>query len=286
MPLIAVCAVLLAACMHAAWNIYAKQAANSKHFVWMYSLGSILLWGPAVAWLLWTTRPQFEAVHWLALLATSTLHLGYSLALQAGYRAADLSVVYPVARGSGPVLSFIGAALLLGERPGPIPLLGLLLVVLGIIAVADLTLKLRQTHGHGLAWGLLTGSFIAGYTLNDGWAVKVLLIHPLLIDYTGNLFRFVVLTPKALARPGALRAELRTFYRPALVVSALAPLGYLLVLFAMKIAPISHVAPMRELATLIGTYFGARILSERVSPRRILGASCIVAGVICLALSP
>jgi uncharacterized membrane protein len=283
MPLAALLAVLLAACTHASWNLVAKTAARSRHFVWLYSMASLLIWtGPAI-WVLvhthWHPGPQ----PWLALVATALLHLAYSLALQSGYRAGDLSLVYPIARGTGPLLSFAGAALLLGERPGWIPLIGVLLVVSGIALVAELWRPRRQSPRAGVLWGLLTGTCIASYTLNDGWAVKYLAISPILVDFTGNLFRAIVLARPALTNVTQVREEVREFGRAALVVGALGPLGYILVLWAMTMAPISHVAPARELATLVGTYFGSRLLKERIGWSRVAGALCIVLGVICLA---
>ena len=285
MPPLALCAILLAAITHATWNMAAKRAAHARHFVWMYSLGSLVLWGPAIAWIFVHTPPTFTAWQCLALLGTACFHLGYSLALQAGYRAADLSVVYPVARGSGPVLSFIGGALLLHETPGVFALLGLLLVVIGIVLVTGLLHKHLLTYRTGLYWGLVIGVFIAGYTLNDGWAVKILLIHPLLIEYTGNVFRVLVLTPKTLTDRTPLMPEVKQYLVPALTVSVLGPIGYVLVLYAMKIAPISHIAPARELSTLVGMYFGARLLKEDVTLERIMGAICIVGGVLSLAFA-
>jgi len=80
-------------------------------------VGSVLLYIPIVVWIWLEQRPHFETSHYLALAATSVLHLGYSLSLQAGYRTSDLSLVYPIARGFGPLLSFVGAVLLLGETP-------------------------------------------------------------------------------------------------------------------------------------------------------------------------
>jgi drug/metabolite transporter (DMT)-like permease len=285
MPPLALCAVLLAAITHAIWNMAAKRAAHSHHFIWMYSVGSLVVWTPAVAWVVIQTRPTFDGWQCLALLGTAVFHLGYSLALQAGYRAADLSVVYPVARGSGPVLSFLGAALLLNETPGIYALAGLLLVVLGIVLVTGLLHKHVLSYRTGLYWGLTIGVFIAAYTLNDGWAVKILLIHPLFIDFTGNIFRVLVLTPRTLRNRADLLPEIKQYLAPALTVSVLGPIGYLLVLFAMKIAPISHVAPARELSTLVGMYFGARLLKESVSLERLLGAVCIVGGVLSLAFA-
>ena len=142
-------------------------------------------------------RPVFEGRHWLALAATSVLHLLYSLSLQTGYRHSDLSVVYPIARGTGPLLSFIGAGLLLGEALTAQAVAGLVLIVGGILLVAGLIGHHRRAPGVGVFYGLLTGALIAAYTLNDGWAVKVLLISPFVIDFTGNLFRMAVLAPRA-----------------------------------------------------------------------------------------
>ena len=285
MPLTALLAVLLAACTHASWNLVAKKAAHSVHFVWLYSVAALLLWTLPTLWVVfhvhWPPGPR----PWLALGATSLLHLSYAQALQAGYRAGDLSLVYPIARGTGPLLSFAGAALLLGERPGWVALIGVLLVVAGIGLVAELRRKRAHPARAGIAWGLIIGACIAAYTLNDGWAVKYLAISPLIVDYTGNLFRALVLAPRTFARGATLRQEIRDYAGPALVVGGLGTLGYVLVLWAMTQAPISHVAPTRELATLVSTYFGSRLLQEKVGWSRVLGALCIVAGVICLALA-
>jgi drug/metabolite transporter (DMT)-like permease len=284
-PFSALCAVLLAALCHAAWNLQAKRAAASRHFVWLYSVVSLVVWSPMVLIVLLYQLPHFGVVQWLALAGTAVLHLLYSLSLQAGYRAADLSIVYPLARGSGPLFSFAGAVLLFGERPGPLAILGLLLIIAGIVLVANLHRALRRTALPGLMWGTITGACIASYTLNDGWAVKVLAISPFLIDFAGNCFRVLVLSHQALGARVELAAEWRAYRLPVLTVATLGPLGYILVLFAMRRAPISHVAPTRELATLVGTWFGARLLGEKAAAQRLAGALCIVAGVVSMALS-
>ena len=283
MTLFALCLVLLAAVTHASWNISAKFAAESRHFVWLFSAGSVLVYGPIVIGILLVEQPQFGARHWLSLAATSVLHLLYSLSLQKGYRLSDLSVVYPIARGTGPLLSFIGAAILLGESPTAQSVLGLLLIVAGILLVAGLIGHHERAPGVGVLYGLMTGVLIAAYTLNDGWAVKVLLISPFVIDFTGNLFRMLVLAPRAWREREQVALEARVYRRPVIIVSVLGPLGYILVLFAMRLAPVSHVAPARELSTLVGAWFGSRLLRESSGPWRIAGAALIVAGVICLA---
>jgi drug/metabolite transporter (DMT)-like permease len=275
--------VLLAAITHASWNLSAKYAAESKHFVWLFSVGSVLIYGPVVGAVLYVERPVFELRHWLSLAATSVLHLAYSIALQSGYRHSDLSVVYPVARGTGPLLSFVAAVLLLGEAPTTQSIVGLVLIVGGILLVAGLVGHHRRAPGVGVLYGLLTGAFIAAYTINDGWAVKVLLISPFLVDFAGNLFRMLVLAPRAWRDRDRVRLEAVVFRKPVIVVSVLGPLGYILVLFAMRIAPVSHVAPARELSTLVGAWFGSRLLRESAGPWRVAGAALIVAGVVSLA---
>ena len=199
MPLLALCAVLLAACTHATWNLAAKRAAGSRHFVFWYSAVSALLYLPIIIFLILTTEPDFGLIHWLALLGSSVLHIGYSMTLQAGYRHADLSLVYPLARGSGPLLSFFLAVTLLGEAISWQSVMGVLLIVAGIVLVTGLFLSGQRGRGKGILYGVGTGFFIAAYTINDGWAVKVLLISPFFVDYTGNLFRTLVLAPGAWA---------------------------------------------------------------------------------------
>jgi len=277
--------VLLAAAAHATWNLFAKKASRSRHFVWLYSVGSALLYLPVIIWICIQQRPHFEPRHYLALATTSVLHLGYSLSLQAGYRTSDLSLVYPIARGFGPLLSFVGAVLLLGEQPTVLSAVGLVLIVAGILLVAGLTREPHRAPRKGIFFGLLTGLFIASYTLNDGWAVKVLAISPFIVDFTGNFLRILVLTPIAWRDRAAAIREAGEYAGPAAVVSVLGPMGYILVLFAMRIAPISHIAPARELATLAGAYMGSKLLRERTTPERVLGAVCIVVGVVSLSFA-
>jgi drug/metabolite transporter (DMT)-like permease len=121
--------------------------------------------------------------------------------------------------------------------------------------------------------------------VNDGWAVKTLALSPFIVDFAGTLGRVVILTPFVLVDRQRLRQEALTYGRPAAVVSVLGPLGYILVLFAMRLAPVSHIAPARELSTLVGTYFGSRLLREEAAPARLVGATCILLGVVSLAFA-
>jgi drug/metabolite transporter (DMT)-like permease len=284
-PILAFAAVLLAAVAHATWNYYAKRAAGSRHFVWLYSLGSLLLYCPVVLWIAVVERPHFTPIHWLILCSTGVLHMGYSLLLQAGYRVSDLSLIYPIARGTGPLLSFVAATFLLKEPANSLSVLGVVLIVSGILLVSGLTSAPHKAPRAGIAFGLLIGLFIAAYTINDGWAVKTLLISPFVVDFAGSLVRTVFLTPRVTSDISGMVQEFRDYRLPVAVVSVLGPLGYILVLFAMQVAPVGHVAPARELATLMGSYFGVKLLKERMTPARVVGAVLIVAGVISLAIT-
>ncbi len=278
MPLVALGLVLVAAATHAVWNLYAKRAAGLHHFVFLYSVGAVLLWAPVVAL---TPRPAASGTVGLALLGTALLHLAYSVMLQVAYAAADLSLVYPVVRGTGPLLAFVGAVVVLGERPGVQAVAGAAAVVLGVLGLAGGRSNLRAA---GL--GIATGGFVAGYTLWDAWAVRTVGVPVVWVDYAGNLLRAVLLAPRAWSDRARLRDEWPAAWRPALVVAVLGPLGYILVLSAVQLAPVSHVAPARELSMLVAAWLGGRVLGEADTRRRVLASACVVVGVVLLATSP
>ena len=140
--------------------------------------------------------------------------------------------------------------------------------------------KLRK----GMVYGLLTGIFIASYTVLDGYAVKVLLISPILIDYYGNLFRIPLLLPAVLRDKPTARVLWRLQWKYALIVGAISPISYVMVLYAMQIAPLSHVAPAREVSMLFAALIGGHLLGETDRAMRLAGAVLIAAGVIALAL--
>jgi drug/metabolite transporter (DMT)-like permease len=282
-PLAALALVLVAACTHATWNLYAKRAADSRHFVWLYSVVSVTLWAPVVV-VMAGQAPHADAWIAVALVGTAVLHTVYSLLLQRGYQVADLSVIYPVVRGTGPLLAFLGGVVLLRERPSLVATLGAGLVVTGVLTLAGgRRLFAPDADRRALAYGLLTGALVASYTVWDGWSVKSLGVAPVLVDYAGNTLRCLLLAPRAWRERGTLRAEARRYGRNALAVGILGPFGYILVLYAMKLAPVSHVAPARELSMTIAAWLGARVLAEGDARRRIFATVLIVGGVVALA---
>jgi uncharacterized membrane protein len=244
----------------------------------------VLLSGPSI-WIIQASWGRLGLKALGFLLATGVLHACYTECLLRGYRAGDLSVVYPLARGTGPLLSFIGAVFILRERPSLLACFGAVLVIAGILIISDGIRVFRRGVGRvGIFWGVLTGITIAAYTINDGYSVKVLLLSPILVDFAGTVFRVLVLSPRAWRERALVPVEFRRYWKSALAISVLTPAGYILVLFAMQIAPVSHVAPAREMSMMIGAYFGTKLLSEGNFARRMTASALIAGGVAALAL--
>jgi drug/metabolite transporter (DMT)-like permease len=197
-----------------------------------------------------------------------------------------LSVVYPVARGTGPMLSSFGAFLLLGEAPSPQRLLGLAAVVIGIGLIStrgDLGAFRRPGGQAGVRWGTATGFLIASYTVVDAYSVKTLGIQPVIVDWFSNLLRFFLLAPVVLRDPDRARRLMQGRWLLAIGVGLLSPLSYILVLAALNMgAPLSVVAPTREMSMMIGALFGMVILREAVGVWRLAGCLVLIAGVVLL----
>lgn len=287
MTLASLLLVILASFIHASWNLLAKRAASvGPVFVFAYNLVACAAYAPWVLYLLaegtiaWTP----EGVGFVFL--SGIIHLAYSLCLQRGYQVADLSVVYPIARGTGPMLSTIGAVLILGEAPTGEGLAGLALVVVGIGLIAtqgDLTAFRRPGGQAGVRWGTATGGVIASYTVIDAYAVKALGIAPVVLDWFSNLLRFLMLLPLILTNPNRAVERMRGFWWIAIGVGLLSPLSYILVLSALTTgAPLSLVAPMREMSMMVGALMGMLILRETVGPWRLTGCAVLIGGVVLL----
>ena len=290
MPLVSFALVVLAAIIHASWNLLSKRAAPAgASFVVFYNVVACVAYLPWVAWLLATREQTWSWPVLGCIVVSAAIHLGYSLCLQRGYQVADLSVVYPVARGSGPMLSSLGAFLLLGERPSAHGVLGLFAVVFGIGLICtqgDLRRFRASSAREGARWGMATGALIAAYTVVDGYGVKALGIDPVLLDWFSNLVRAFMLAPVVLAKPDVARQRMKGRWLLAVGVGVLSPLSYILVLTALEQgAPLSLVAPAREMSMRVGAFFGMVLLREPVGAAKLIGCFTLLAGVLLLALA-
>ncbi|MFL6122452.1 EamA family transporter [Actinophytocola sp.] len=277
---VAIVLVLTAAVAHAGWNLFAKRVPHGGAlFVWLAAACSVVWLLPFVV--VTVLRDGMAGIWWVALGVSGVLHLGYFILLQRGYRVGDLSVVYPLARGSGPLLSVVAAVWLLHERPGPMALIGAGAVIAGVFVIGGFGIG----GSKGMGYGLVTGVLIAAYTLWDAHAVTALAAPPLVLMTGSSAVETALLAPYAFARRPEVRELWREHKVPVLAVALLSPLAYVLVLFAMRLAPVSLVAPARELSIVIGGVGAWLLLGEPNPARRLTGAVIVVAGVAAIAVS-
>jgi drug/metabolite transporter (DMT)-like permease len=332
--------ILIAAIAHATWNLFSKQASVSgpTSFVWLMALLGTVLYAPVVAVALLLSPPRLTAEAWVFLTGTGLLQVGYFLFLQTGYARGDLSLVYPVGRGSGALLAALAGIVLLGERPGPAGLAGIALVVLGVLmlgahgtsagrtdtspgsaGIADASPgdpspgdpspddpspgdtaaqaaaraatitreRPRPTPRPGpwaLAFALVTGLFIATYTLWDKYAVSTLGVPPLLQGYASLPVMVLVIAPFALRERSRTTRVWRDYRRQVAGAAVLSPLAYILVLIALSFTAVAAVAPAREVSVLAGVLLGRTMLGEAGLAWRLAAAGAIAAGIICIAV--
>jgi drug/metabolite transporter (DMT)-like permease len=277
--------VLLSAVAHAGWNFIAKRAAGGPTFNWLFDVLSVVVCTPLAIAQVLIEPPHVGATEATFVLGSAALHLVYFLLLGQGYRLGDLSLVYPLARGLGPVLSTAAAIVLFGERPTPIALTGAALIGVGVFVLAGDPRKLRGSKaGASVGFALLTGVVIAGYTLWDKQAVSTVGMPPILYFYLLTAARAAMLTTYAVGQGQKVRQEWRAHRRHALGIAILSPASYILVLYALAVSPVSYVAPAREIGILLGAAMGSRWLAEGQAGQRLAGAAAMVLGVISLAI--
>jgi drug/metabolite transporter (DMT)-like permease len=262
-----------AAALHATWNALLARTEDVRAAATVALVVAVALFAP-LAVLTWDV--EAEAVPWIV--ASASFEVVYVLLLTSAYQRSDLSLVYPIARGSAPVLVLVGATLA-GAAFGLAQAIGVALVGIGVVLV-------RDAHGHvdrrGVALSLTIGATIASYTLIDNEGIEHATPLPYLV---------LVLAPSAavllagqLVRGGTPRLRAAFGWSPVLAgLFSLA--AYALALVALELAPAAAVAAVRETGILFAVALGALALHERVSPARLVGALLMVGGVALVALA-
>ena len=282
--------VLLSAVAHASWNLMLKRAGDPEVFAWvMLVVGSILL-APVGLTLLWYNSMDFPGLWFL--LASVVLHVFYFILLARGYATGDLSLVYPVARGMGPMLVPVLAVILLGEIVETMAIVGIAAIVGGIYTISwwgnfhqVLRSPLLFLRSAGMRYAVLTGLTIAVYSIVDKEGVGH--IQPLLYIYFMFIGTVALLAPYILANKGmeTVKAEWRANAVPITVSGLLAFAAYGLVLTAFSLSRVSYVAPAREVGIVIGVLMGIFLLKEPFGRGRLLGSGLIVGGLVLIAFS-
>ncbi|ADZ72592.1 DMT family transporter [Polymorphum gilvum] len=283
MSLFGLTLVLAAAFCHATWNFFVKRIGGGPELVWLFSVVSVVLYMPLALYLLVTAAPEFgpEQIGFLA--GSTVLHLAYFLLLQRGYRVGDLSLVYPVARATGPLLSTGFAVAFLGERISGQIALGGLAVIVGVLFLTGGIRRSVRSVVASIGFGLGAGLLIGSYTVWDAHAVAALAIPPLLLDYVSTCGRIVLLAPLAMRRRQLMAQHWRNHRGGVVAIALFNPLAYILVLHALIFTPVVYVAPTRELSVLLTVVAGSILLGEGHLRRRLPWAGVIVAGVALLA---
>jgi drug/metabolite transporter (DMT)-like permease len=277
--------VAIAAVAHATWNLTIKAAGTSgTRFLWLTFVVATIAIAPFGIVSLAELGSRLPLLLLLAV-GSGILQVTYFLTLQRGYRLGDVSIVYPLARGSGPLLSVVFAIVLFGEHPDALALVGAGVVVVGVVVIGLAGGRGRlRSNRLGILYGLLVGVVIAAYTLWDANAVVSQKLPPLGYFWITIVVQLVAFAPFALQRPGFTVALARQHWVPVLVVGILSPLAYVLVLFAFTLAPVALVAPAREVSVVLVAIGGWLLFREPHPLQRILGAVIVLGGVALLAI--
>lgn len=287
MSTLALALVLAAALCHALWNYVLKKSGGGLGVLTLSAMLAAAMLTPFAIFLLVFEAFTFQPVHLFIVIGSGLIHTAYFLLLDRAYRSGgDLSIVYPLARATGPLITIAAAALFLGERMSAVALGGALLVGVSAFLLTGNPAKFADQRARRSAgFALLTGAMIAAYTVWDKQAVAAFLIPPLLFDWCANLVRISILAPLTrLREPGAITGAWRTQRKAAFIIGFLSPLSYILVLTAMVFTPVSYIAPAREISILFAALLGTQLLNEGNATRRSIAAIGMVLGISALAL--
>jgi drug/metabolite transporter (DMT)-like permease len=274
--------LIVAAVLHASWNLIVKQAQERQIFTWWSLVIGSLCFLPLLAF-----GPSLPGRVWPYVLASAIAETAYFFALIRAYRIGDFSLVYPIARGTAPAFLAIWAALFLGERPNHFGLLGIGILVGGLIIVGSGAWLKRQgpvqVSSGAIAAALLVALCISIYTAIDGAAVRI--ASP--ISYTVAILGLsaIFATPAILVRYPihAIQAEWQANW-PRIIAVGILNLGtYMLVLAAYSRARVGYAGAVRELSVVVAALIGWRFLGEPFGAHRTLGSILIFAGIIVIA---
>lgn len=275
--------VLASGMIHATWNLFAKKSTDKVVFLWCTQAVAMLFFLPFV-WgdLHQVTAWSWQGAGWVGL--SMLLHGLYVLLLAKAYSAGDLSYVYPLMRGTSPLLVPLAAILFLGESLPWSGWLGVAAIVAGIFLLNGGVRIGSGASGQAALLAVGVGLSISAYTVVD--KVALTYASPLLVNWASNIGNWLMLLPLVLrSRTGTVRQEWTAHWKTILLGGILAPGGYLLFLYGLQLAPVAVLAPMREIGTVFGTLLAVLLLQEPQGKRRIGASAVITAGIICLGVS-
>lgn len=294
MSALALLLVLTAALVHATWNFFLKKANATRPFWWLVYIITAIITVPVLFLYDPDSLKNITPIGWLVIALSAPIHVIYGQVLQIGYKKSDYSIVYPTARGTGPLITVLSAVLILGDRPSFWGWIGIILILGAIVLLAMPQKTDKNTQSlrirSGIFWGALTGCFIAGYSFCDAWAVQQTTgLTPMSFYFPSIAVRALVFAPFIIMHANWKEESKEILTTPRLqkalaVVTVGSPLAYILVLYAMTMAPLAYVAPSREVGMMIGVVLGGLLLKEKLSTTRLMGVIGMTLGVILVGL--
>ena len=265
-----------------------RSGASGPAFIWLFTLPSVIALAPVTVWMMAAGHVSLTWHTILFLAGSAGIHTIYFLLLSRGYREGDLSVVYPIARGTGPLLAGAIAMVILREHPSVGGIIGALCITSGADLLAHDQRASEKASGASRAksveYGLAIGVLIGIYTVWDKWLVGGLDVSPLILEWvlSGAICLFV--TPSAMSQWPRVKLLWAAHAKVAVVGALLSSLSYICFLTALAAAPVSRIAPLRETSILIGALLGTSLLAEGKMKTRLFAAGAVSAGVILVAL--
>jgi drug/metabolite transporter (DMT)-like permease len=272
-------AVLFAAACHAGWNALVKVGLDPLSTTILIAVGAAVV---SLVALPFVGVPASAAWPWL--IASAFVHLFYFAALAESYRTGDLGQVYPIARGSAPLMTATAGAFFLGERLSVFGWTGIIALAAGVLLLSARGGRLAHLDRRAVGYAFITGLTICAYSLTDGIGARASQNPQAYVAWL-FLANAVVLVPYGLWREAAgVTAALRGFWRRGLIGGALQALAYGIVLWAMTLAPIAIVAGLRETSVLFGALIAVLVLKEPFRAARMVAAALILAGLVLIRL--
>jgi len=285
MPLTTLALLVCAAILHSGAHVALKGGKDKLAFAWWQLLVIMVFYSPVLLTAKWAGPPAI----WIIVIASGLAEAAYFYATSRAYTLGDLSVTYPLARGSAPLFIALWAALFLREQPSALGYAGIAAIAAGLSLVnlpklADIARPLRGLAQPASRWALIAGVCISVYSTLD--KVGVQFIPPLLYIYLVLIVTWLALTPGwwLTRRTNVLAAEWRANKWSASLAGVAVVGAYTLVLMAMQRSPVSYVGSVREMSVVLTAWVGSAFLGEGKTGLRVTASALVVAGIMLIAL--
>ena len=275
MPLIIIITVLISTFLHATWNFLIKKSNHPYEYVQLLAVVSGAISLPFAILFIFTDKFTISGI--LLSILSGLIHVFYFYFLGTAYKKADLSFVYPIARGTAVALVPIVGMLLIKESVSSIALIGVVVVFFGIFTLGNIT-HMKSVNSSDLFLSLITGITVTSYTIVDKYAVS--LVNPFFVfsisSFLGGFLSITLIDKRINHFYLIAKNNLRIIF----TISFFSSVAYTLVLFAYKYSEVSLVTPLREVQTAIAAIMGIVLLKEELKLYKIIGVSLIVVGAI------